>query len=207
MSSRDSKPPERLPILNYSILKENVLRKKLRDFGIPDWGPRALLQRRHTEWMNLWNANCDAKVPKSKKDLYRELDVWERSQGGFAQTASGTQTGSASSVMRKDFDASAWSFSHDDDFKRLIENARKNAGVAKQSVTPQTEPAGESQETGTNVPKDLNGMNGSDSAQDMRNGEVDRLTPQTSESVVDQINPLGQENSSNQGQMTQGPVL
>jgi hypothetical protein len=29
--------------------------------------------------------------------------------------------------MRKDFDSAAWSTSHDDDFKRLIQNARKKS--------------------------------------------------------------------------------
>ncbi|PWY87063.1 DNA repair protein rad18 [Aspergillus sclerotioniger CBS 115572] len=116
-----NRPPERLPIINYSLLKDTVLRKKLRDLGIPNMGPRPLLQRRHTEWMNLWNANCDSKTPKSKRELLRELDIWERTQGGQAQP-SGDIT---DTVMRKDFDATAWSTNHEDDFKRLIANARK----------------------------------------------------------------------------------
>ncbi|OKL57693.1 Postreplication repair E3 ubiquitin-protein ligase rad18 [Talaromyces atroroseus] len=118
-----AKTPERLPTLNYSLFKENVLRKKMKELGIPDWGPRVLLQRRHTEWMNLWNANCDAKIPKTKEELRRDLDVWERSQGGAAPQF-GIPTG-PNAVMAKSFDAAAWSANHDDDFKRLIENARK----------------------------------------------------------------------------------
>ncbi|KAJ6068996.1 hypothetical protein N7499_010883 [Penicillium canescens] len=77
------KPPDRIPAINYSILKDNSLRKKLRDLGIPEWGPKPLLQRRHTEWMNLWNANCDSKNPKSKRVLLSELDIWERTQEGM----------------------------------------------------------------------------------------------------------------------------
>lgn len=72
--------------------------------------------------MNIWNANCDAKIPKTKDELRRDLDVWERSQGGLApqQYAVGSNA-----VMAKDFDAAAWSSNHDGDFKWLIENARK----------------------------------------------------------------------------------
>ncbi|OXV09041.1 hypothetical protein Egran_03198 [Elaphomyces granulatus] len=127
--------PQRLPTINYSILKDSVLRKKLRDLGIPDWGPRTLLQRRHMEWMNLWNANSDAKVPKSKQDLLLELGIWERSQGGQAPAAS---LGGSNSVMHKEFDAAAWSTDHGDEFKRLIANARKRSDAIVRSTIPQS---------------------------------------------------------------------
>jgi E3 ubiquitin-protein ligase RAD18 len=140
-----AKPLERLPTLNYSLFKETLLRKKMKELGIPDWGPRALLQRRHTEWMNLWNANCDAKVPKTKEELRRDLDVWERSQGGAAPQFGLPMAPNA--VMAKSFDAAAWSVNHEDDFKQLIANARRkkenknipaqNSEEAKDSSTAQ----------------------------------------------------------------------
>lgn len=128
------KPPDRIPAINYSILKDNSLRKKLRDLGIPEWGPKPLLQRRHTEWMNLWNANCDSKSPKSKRILLSELDIWERTQGGHAATPSPFL--SSSNVMRKDFNANEWSTNHDDDFKRLIADARKKSEAQIRSTIP-----------------------------------------------------------------------
>ncbi|OGM40289.1 postreplication repair E3 ubiquitin-protein ligase rad18 [Aspergillus bombycis] len=143
-SRTPNKAPERLPTINYSLLKDNVLRKKLKDLGIPNWGPRPLLQRRHTEWMNLWNANCDSKTPKSKRELLHELDVWERTQGGSALPAAE----SAGSVMRKDFDATAWSTNHESDFKRLIANARKRSEALVRTTIPPTAPA-QSQEAPT----------------------------------------------------------
>lgn len=129
-----SKPLDRLPAMNYSLLKDIQLRKKFRDLGIPDWGPRQLLQRRHTEWMNLWNANCDSTFPKSKKDLLRELDIWERTQGGFAPTQSSLMP--TNTVMAKDFDAAQWSVNHGTDFKRLIANARKKSDDQVRSTIP-----------------------------------------------------------------------
>ncbi|ODH40325.1 DNA repair protein rad18 [Paracoccidioides brasiliensis] len=120
---------KRLPTINYSLLKETVLRRKLKELGIPEWGPKPLLQKRHTEWMNIWNANCDSRVPKPKRELLRELDIWERTQGGQAPTVSSLAT--SHSVMRKDFDASAWSTTHADDYKTLIASARmKKAQIA-----------------------------------------------------------------------------
>lgn len=114
-----------------------MLRKKLKDLGIPDWGTRPLLQRRHTEWMNLWNANCDAKNPKTKDELRRDLDIWERTQGGAAPQ-SGIPSG-PNAVMAKTFDAAAWSVNHDDDFKRLIESARKKKDMARKQAQDQRE--------------------------------------------------------------------
>lgn len=130
-----TKDTERLPAVNYSLLKDNQLRKKFRDLGIPEWGTRPLLIRRHTEWMNLWNANCDSRNPKTKRDLLRELDNWERTQGGRATVPSSTET---NSIMRKDFNAGEWSASHSTDFKRLIANARKRSDVKVQSTAPGT---------------------------------------------------------------------
>lgn len=144
ISRNMAQPPERLPTMNYSILKDGVLRRKLRDLGIPDWGPRPLLQRRHTEWMNLWNANCDSKTPKSKKELLRELDIWERTQGG--QAAASPSVGSANSIMRKDFDGAAWSASHDHEFKRLIASARQRSDAMVRSTIPQASAAQEKPE-------------------------------------------------------------
>ncbi|KAE8415584.1 hypothetical protein BDV36DRAFT_297959 [Aspergillus pseudocaelatus] len=143
-SRTPNKAPERLPTINYSLLKDNVLRKKLKDLGIPNWGQRPLLQRRHTEWMNLWNANCDSKAPKSKRELLQELDVWERTQGGSAHPSAE----SADSVMRKDFDANAWSTNHESDFKRLIANARKRSDALVRTTIPSAAPV-QSQETPT----------------------------------------------------------
>ncbi|PGH03323.1 DNA repair protein rad18 [Helicocarpus griseus UAMH5409] len=131
--------PQRLPTINYSLLKDTVLRRKLKELGIPDWGPKPLLQKRHTEWMNIWNANCDSKVPKSKRELLRELDIWERTQGGQASTASNLNP--SNSVMRKDFDATAWSTTHGDDYKTLIANARRKREKVDHAAAPAAAPA------------------------------------------------------------------
>ena len=109
------------------------MRKKFRELGIPDWGPRQLMQKRHTEWMNLWNANCDSRNPKSKRELLRELDIWEKTQGGLA---TGSSLVEKNTVMAKDFDAAGWSANHNNDFKRLIANARKRTEAQVRSTIP-----------------------------------------------------------------------
>ncbi|KAI0482952.1 DNA repair protein rad18 [Xylariaceae sp. FL0804] len=152
-------PPrlERLPAINYSMLKEAQLRRKAGEQGLSTNGGRAALERRHREWTTLWNANCDALRPRRKADLLHELEVWERStttqpqqqQGGLrAPPLSSTSTstsacaGSANGVgaaaaspsstasrfRDKDFDGAAWAARHDGSFRDLIASARKNMG-------------------------------------------------------------------------------
>jgi E3 ubiquitin-protein ligase RAD18 len=123
--------PERLPQLHYSMVKDNILRKKLADLGLSTGGTRQQLEKRYTEWVTLWNANCDATKPKGKGELKRELDIWERTQGsrvGSSKQDSGAQ------IREKDFDGQAWSTMHGDTFRQLIANARKK--VVAQSATP-----------------------------------------------------------------------
>lgn len=123
----ESPPPSRLPGLNYALLKEAALKKKLQDIGIPAWGKKELLIRRHTEWLHLWNSNCDASESrrKSKRELLKELDTWERTQGGHANTTE-------SKIMRKDFDGQGYASTHRNEFDALIANARKKREKAKE---------------------------------------------------------------------------
>lgn len=121
---------ERLPQLSYGLLKDQALRKKLSDLGIPSHGPKLLLIKRHTEWVNLVNANCDSSRPRSKRELLNELDTWERSQGrNIMNGLGGNET---SSVMRKDFDGAAWATSHGNDFQQLIARARQKPPAKKE---------------------------------------------------------------------------
>ncbi|KAL8853525.1 MAG: hypothetical protein Q9221_001684 [Calogaya cf. arnoldii] len=133
------KPPERLPQLNYSLLKDVALRKKLLDLGIPNIGTRALLIKRHAEWINIVNANADSSKPKSKREMLRELDIWDRSTGRSI-ASSGNELNNAGSIMRKDFDGAAWSANHSSDFQDLISKAR-NTGKAGSSPRKSESPA------------------------------------------------------------------
>ena len=130
---------ERLPQLNYSLLKDAALRKKLSELGIPNGGPKDLLIRRHTEWVNLVNANCDSLRPKTKRELVQELESWDRTQGRQI-LGNYNGAGSASSVMSKNFDGAAWASNHSDNFQALI-------GQARQKVNPKFEPTNSTHDT------------------------------------------------------------
>jgi E3 ubiquitin-protein ligase RAD18 len=117
---------ERLPTLAYSMLNDNALRKKLKELGISNQGPKLLMQKRHTEWVNLWNANSDSRTPRLKRELLKELEVWERTQGRQIANNLG-----ASGVMAKDFDSDAYAKSNKSDFDELIRKAREKAKAKK----------------------------------------------------------------------------
>ncbi|TKA33794.1 hypothetical protein B0A50_00630 [Salinomyces thailandicus] len=136
---QNTRPQDRLAELNYSLLKENAMRKKLEELGIPGWGAKQLMVKRHTEWVNLWNANCDSRHPRSKRELLGDLDTWERTQGGRAY---GGQNSLATNIMRKEFDGAGWASKNKDDFSRLIADAKRKKGnpASAESPTKEQEP-------------------------------------------------------------------
>ncbi|EPE24353.1 RING/U-box [Glarea lozoyensis ATCC 20868] len=124
------KPLERLAQVNYGMMNERQVRKKAMDLGLLGHGSKPIMEKRITEWVTLWNANCDATFPKSKAELKRDMDTWERTQGVYAPSNS-----TGNQIKSKDFDAAAWSNQHDANFKYLIANARKKAQAAKAVAT------------------------------------------------------------------------
>ncbi|KAK0701646.1 hypothetical protein B0T26DRAFT_660355 [Lasiosphaeria miniovina] len=131
--------PERLPALAYSMLKDGALRKKMSDLGLSTAGPRQILERRHQEWITIWNANCDSARPKKRSELLHDLDVWEKTMGTRAPTTSRAAAVGAQ-IKDKDFDAAAWAIKHDTSFKDLIANARKTKNEAEQKTRQAAEP-------------------------------------------------------------------
>lgn len=121
---------ERLPALNYSMLKEQALRKKLAELGISNQGPRFILEKRHKEWITIWNANCDSALPRKRPQLLQDLDTWERTQGNRT-SANAKSTLSGTTIKDKSFDGVAWATKHDSSFKDLIASARKSRLQAK----------------------------------------------------------------------------
>jgi E3 ubiquitin-protein ligase RAD18 len=125
------------------MLKEGALRKKLQEIGIPNWGTKDLLKRRHIEWLNIYNSNCDAheSVRKTKRQLVKELEEWENTQGGKADSKE-------SKIMKKDFDGSGHAKSHKTDFDDLIAKARAKRAAPK----PEEAEGASSKEAGTDPP-------------------------------------------------------
>ncbi|TVY75648.1 Postreplication repair E3 ubiquitin-protein ligase rad18 [Lachnellula suecica] len=144
---KETKRPERLAQLNYSMVKDVPLRKKLTDQGLSAAGSRQMLERRYAEWITLWNSNCDARIPKGKNELRRELEVWEKTQGGRASAT----VNPGAQIKEKDFDGKAWASQHDDSFRDLIANARRK--LPPKPVAPPPHPDESTIPEPSNIPE------------------------------------------------------
>ena len=136
--SKPMKQPDRLPQPHFTSFKDPVLRKKLSELGLSAGGSRQALEKRYSEWVLIWNANCDSKNPKPKIELKRDLNIWEKTQGDGALTSA-----MGSHIKDKDFDKEAWSAQNNNTFNNLIAEARAKAALrrAKQAQASDSESA------------------------------------------------------------------
>jgi E3 ubiquitin-protein ligase RAD18 len=109
-------PPKRQSHLNFSLLPDPKLRHKLRDIGIPLHGTRQQMEARHKQWVNICNANCDSHKPRSKQELLRDLDAWERVQSHRTSTT----------VPLKGLDGDQYRAQHRPQYNHLIQQARES---------------------------------------------------------------------------------
>ncbi|KAK0712278.1 hypothetical protein B0T21DRAFT_415848 [Apiosordaria backusii] len=145
-----AKAPERLPTLQYSMVKDQALRKIMRDLGLSAAGNRPMLEARHREWLTLWNANCDSAHPKTRAALFQDLQAWERTIGTMAPTSS-KAVSTGAQIKDKDFDGGAWAAKHDSSFKDLIANARRSRQMAEQKARGAAAEEAAKQGTGSSV--------------------------------------------------------
>ncbi|KAI9649863.1 E3 ubiquitin-protein ligase rad18 [Ciborinia camelliae] len=120
-SPKPIKRPDRLPVVNFSLIKDQALKKKLIDLGISAAGGREMMRKRLTEYTTIWNANCDAKHPRGTGQLKRDLESWERTLGSRAPQPSAL----SAHIKDKDFDGLSWSSEHRNNFRDLIAQARQ----------------------------------------------------------------------------------
>ena len=72
--------PKRVPLAKkvYSLLKEKDLRQILKDLGLSTTGNKKQLEKRHKEYVLLYNAECDALNPRPVHVLVNEIRRMER---------------------------------------------------------------------------------------------------------------------------------
>ncbi|KAG4305476.1 hypothetical protein PORY_001032 [Pneumocystis oryctolagi] len=107
----------KLPKPNYALWSESKLRSELKSLGLKITGDKVTLQRRHAEWINLWNANTDAKAPLDKQVLLKRLDTWDQKQ---------SKSFNIKHIVDKD-----WIKTYETDFEKLIQNAQESSKKRK----------------------------------------------------------------------------
>ncbi|PVG00212.1 hypothetical protein CPB86DRAFT_729739, partial [Serendipita vermifera] len=76
----DEIPTKRISKVNYDIKSTKQLRELLSDIGLSDKGDASHMRQRHERWVNLWNAEVDAKKPRTKAELLMEMSDWEQAR-------------------------------------------------------------------------------------------------------------------------------
>lgn len=63
-----------LPKLVFSLMKDAILRKKSKEFGLSSQGDRRALETRLQRYIVLYNAECDKPNPRSIPELLKQCE-------------------------------------------------------------------------------------------------------------------------------------
>lgn len=66
-------------------MKDSVLRKKLKEFGLSSQGDRKVLESRLRRYITLYNAECDRTNPRTIPELIKQCEDEENCQKKEAQ--------------------------------------------------------------------------------------------------------------------------
>ncbi|XP_078270544.1 E3 ubiquitin-protein ligase RAD18 isoform X3 [Rhinoraja longicauda] len=69
-----------LPKLVYNLLSDRDLKKKLKECGLSTQGNKAQLVKRHQEFIQMYNSQCDSLNPRSAKDIIKEIEKNEKTR-------------------------------------------------------------------------------------------------------------------------------
>ncbi|XP_049445004.1 E3 ubiquitin-protein ligase RAD18 isoform X1 [Epinephelus fuscoguttatus] len=120
--------------LVYTLLSMQELKRRLKECHLSMQGPRDQLIKRHQEFVQIYNAQCDSLNPKSAEDIAKEVEANEkmrnRLQGKakpvmvFAKNQSEKEIEEMHSNYRK---------KHSSDFSRLIAQVRGRMDTTRQA--------------------------------------------------------------------------
>lgn len=66
-----------LPKLVLSLMKDNVIRKRLKELGLSSQGDRKALESRLQRYTVLYNAECDKTFPRPVSELIKQCEEEE----------------------------------------------------------------------------------------------------------------------------------
>ncbi|XP_076628275.1 E3 ubiquitin-protein ligase RAD18 [Colletes latitarsis] len=77
-----------LPKLVFTLMKEAVIRKKLKEFGLSTQGDRKVMEARLQRYIVLYNAECDKSNPRPVSDLIKQCEDEENLEKNIYKTSS-----------------------------------------------------------------------------------------------------------------------
>lgn len=75
-----------LPKLVFSLMKDAVVRKKLKEFGLSSHGDRKVMEARLQKYIVLYNAECDKSNPRVVSELVKQCEDEENLERKINQT-------------------------------------------------------------------------------------------------------------------------
>ncbi|XP_072928586.1 E3 ubiquitin-protein ligase RAD18 isoform X1 [Hemitrygon akajei] len=116
-----------LPKLVYNLLSDRDLKKKLKEYGLSTQGNKTQLIKRHQEFVQMYNSQCDSLNPKSAKDIAKEIEKNEKIRAQLeakvvenAMKFTKDQSEEEIDALHKDY-----RIKHQEEFQNLITEVKK----------------------------------------------------------------------------------
>ncbi|KAJ8370498.1 hypothetical protein SKAU_G00105260 [Synaphobranchus kaupii] len=130
----------------YTLLSQQDLKRRLKDFHLSTQGSRDQLVRRHQDFVHMYNAQCDSLDPKSAQDIAREIAKNERARTQ-AQPQSKCMPLFSKSQTNEEIEETHSNYrkQHSDEFSRLIAQVKSRWKTSKRAQIAQEDGEGAGQ--------------------------------------------------------------
>ncbi|XP_024126918.1 E3 ubiquitin-protein ligase RAD18 isoform X2 [Oryzias melastigma] len=119
--------------LVYNLLSMQELRRRLKECQLSAQGSRDQLIRRHQDFVQLFNAECDSLNPKSAEEIAKEVEANEKARSQLQGKIKPVMVFSKNqSVEEIEEIHSNYRKQHSSDFSRLIAQVRGRLGSSRQ---------------------------------------------------------------------------
>lgn len=157
--SRNNMKSMKQPV--YYLLKDNDIKKQLREHGLETKGARKVLEQRLKSFIALWNAQCDLDKPLTKLEMIMKLKRDEKNLQKLPLTSVPPTLNFDRQTDPKVIESKQRDYmqQNKDHFAKLIEKAKANKGQKVTKSSSEEKSEDEILEIGeTNVTKDINDL-------------------------------------------------
>ncbi|XP_015439370.1 PREDICTED: E3 ubiquitin-protein ligase RAD18-like [Dufourea novaeangliae] len=126
-----------LPKLVFTLMKDAVMRKKLKEFGLSSQGDRKAMEARLQRYIVLYNAECDKSNPRTVSELVKQCEDEENLEKRMNKTSlfiNKLQVNRNTEQNIIDDERKKYLEAHKDSFQSLIEKIKNTTPKKKLSV-------------------------------------------------------------------------